>query len=366
VYTKFKLAAAAVFVILLAVTGGVVLRHKVTVTSEVRQLLVKGGFKNLASTGQSAALPIKRKPSAVPTPNAVYYRDKVIVLMYHEVTKTQTDPKTLLLGKFKEQLQLMKSNGFHWISMSQYRNFILHHGKIPDNAVLLTFDDGYESFYQDAFPLLEHYHAPATNFVIVNTIDNPKHAGLSKLTWKQIKVMHKQGIDFYNHTFDSHSYAYTDLSHRHTRALLDGPIYSPKDNAKETEAQFENRIYKDLLKAQMKLHQEVGNNYDVLAFPYGAFSEDTLKVCRSLGIEVTFTVKRGINGPGQLNGYRVNAGGQDNNPAVTVEYMKEAAPEPAQTQTLNRPYDILGPDTDVKSGRKLVLSTGPAEWQRAS
>ncbi|WP_068694591.1 hypothetical protein [Paenibacillus yonginensis] len=74
------------------------------------------------------------------------------------------------------------------------------------------------------------------------------------------------------------------------------------------------------------------------------FSENTIKICRSLGIDITFTVKRGMNHAGQLNGYRVNAGGADNDPAVLVEYMKEGAPEPKRTQTLNRPYDVLGPD----------------------
>ncbi|WP_337926671.1 polysaccharide deacetylase family protein [Paenibacillus caui] len=334
-----KLAASLAAALILMLFGGMAVWHKDVVKRGVRHVLVRAGFKGLSDSGQSAKLPILRKPSAKPTPNAVYYRDGVIVLMYHEVKPVQSDAKTLLVSKFKEQLNLMKANGFHWITMSQYTNFILHHGKIPDNAVLLTFDDGYESFYQYAYPVLRQYHAPATNFLIVNTISNVKHIGIPKLTWGQIRLMHRSGIDFFNHTFDSHSYSYTDKAHRHLKPLLAGPIYSAKDARKETEPEYEDRIYNDLSRAKEMLHRELDNTYDVLAFPYGAFSEDTIKVCRELGIEVTFTVKRGMNHAGQLNGYRVNGGGGDNEPDVIVEYMKEGAPE--KNLTLNKPYDLI-------------------------
>ncbi|WP_068694590.1 polysaccharide deacetylase family protein [Paenibacillus yonginensis] len=265
---KSGIIAAVAILVLFAILGGAVTQQRTILKNDVRLMLVK--LKLMPNTGQSPELPIKHKPSDVPTPNAVYYRDGVIVLMYHEVTKTQTDPKALLASKFKEQLELMKANGFHWITMGQYRDFILHHAPVPDNAVLMTFDDGYESFYQDAYPLLQQYQVPATNFVIVNTIDNPKHPGIPKLNWKQIQEMHRHGVDFFNHTYDSHSYAYADAKHREIRALLAGPVYQGKAD-KESTAQFESRIYKDLLKAQVKLHEEVGNTYDVVAFPYGVF-----------------------------------------------------------------------------------------------
>ena len=63
---------------------------------------------------------------------------------------------------------------------------------------------------------------------------------------------------------------------------------------------------------------------DVLAFPYGAFSRPLLQVCRNLGIDVTLTVKAGINGPDQHNGFRLNAGGEDNNPDLMIALMKQA------------------------------------------
>lgn len=90
--------------------------------------------------------------SLTPTPDKVYYQNKVIVLMYHEVTKTPPDPGALKLSNLTRQLDEMKANGFHWITMKEYTDFILHKAKVPDNAVLMTFDDGYESFTRTLFP----------------------------------------------------------------------------------------------------------------------------------------------------------------------------------------------------------------------
>lgn len=296
------------------------------------------GLEKSASASNLAKLPIRNKPSAKPTPNKIYYRDKVIVLMYHEVTPTQVDAGTVKTSTFEKQLKLMKENGFRWINMKQYRDFILYHTPVPNNAVLLTFDDGYESFYKNAYPVLKQFKAPATSFLIVNTVNNPKHIGIPKVTWEQVSEMQKGGITFFNHTFDSHSYAYTDAAHKRQKALLYGPIYVDKLKRKETSSEFQARIRSDLSRANQLLNQKTGNTYNVLAFPYGAFSKRTLSVCRELGIDITFTVKRGINTYGQMNGYRVNAGGTANSPEVLIEYMKEGAPG---KKTLTDRYNLL-------------------------
>ncbi|WP_339321344.1 polysaccharide deacetylase family protein [Paenibacillus sp. FSL W8-0194] len=156
-------------------------------------------------------------------PAKVYYRDKVIALMYHEVTPGQKNKQSLNAAKFERQLILMKENGFQWITMKQYADFVLHGKSVPPNAVLMTFDDGYESFYEYVYPLLLKYRVPATSFLIVGTIDHPQHAGIPKLSWKQVQEMHASGVDFYSHSFDSHQYAPLDAAGKRSKAILRGP-----------------------------------------------------------------------------------------------------------------------------------------------
>jgi biofilm PGA synthesis lipoprotein PgaB len=245
--------------------------------------------------------------------------------MYHEVVRIpkKKDNAALPLSSMEEQIKLMKADNFHWITMEQYASFILHDDKIPDNAVLMTFDDGYESFYTDTYPVLKKYHIPATSFLIVNTVSNPHHAGIPKLTWAQVQEMHKHGIDFYNHTFDSHYYASFNSSGSVQRAVLADPIYLKDKKRRETLKEYQQRVIKDLTSADDILQQKVGNKYKILAFPYGAYSKPLLQICRKLGIDVTFTVKSGINGPGEMNGFRVNAGGMEDNPQALIAMMEK-------------------------------------------
>lgn len=258
-------------------------------------------------------------------PGQIYYRNKVITLMYHEVTPGQKNKQSLNTGKFERQLNLMKDNDFQWITMNQYVDFVRHAKPVPPNAVLMTFDDGYESFYEYVYPVLLKYHVPATSFLIVNTIDNPKHIGIPKLSWEQIQTMHENGVDFYSHSFDSHVYAPLDAAGNRSKAVLKGPVYVKNLGRKETSGEYLARVRSDLEQANSILKEKLGNTMNVIAFPYGAFSPALLRVCKELDTPVSFTVLSGINRPGGLNGYRVNAGGAGNDPEALITLMKNNA-----------------------------------------
>ncbi|WP_274648804.1 polysaccharide deacetylase family protein [Paenibacillus humicola] len=285
------------------------------------------GVGSAASAGESeGTTPMYTglKPG-IDQPQGVYYKKRVLVLMYHEVEPKPSDPSALPAEKLERQLELMKANNFHWITMDQYRNFVLHGDPVPNNAVLMTFDDGYESFYQYAYPILRKYGVPATSFLIVGTVGNPRHPGVPKLNWDQVKEMSKHGISFYNHSYDSHLYEPTDAKGRHLIPALTGRIYLKDKGRRETEKEYEQRVTADLEKANAVLERELGAQNHVLAFPYGAFSKPLLDICAKLGIDVTLTVKEGLDKPGQRNGFRLNAGGTQNNPELQLALMKQAS-----------------------------------------
>ncbi|WP_372629897.1 polysaccharide deacetylase family protein [Cohnella sp.] len=262
------------------------------------------------------------KPAAA-DPSGIYYRDRVLVLMYHDVSQEPTDITSLSAANFEKQLEWMKANNFKWITMSQYRDFILHSAPVPDNAVLLTFDDGYESLYSQAYPLLKKYGAPASAFLIVGKVGERKGA-FPKATWEQVKEMRQGGIEFFSHTFDSHSYVPTAPGSNALKPKLAWNMYLKKEKRMETEAEYEERVTEDLRQANEILQRELGTPNYALAFPYGAHSQAVLDICKRLGIDITFTVRLGLNAAGQTNGYRLNAGGMDNDPVLQIELMKKA------------------------------------------
>lgn len=261
-----------------------------------------------------------------PGDSDIYYSNKVVVLVYHDVSPEPLNALTLPVDRFEEQLRLMRDEGFNWIAMDQYVDFVTRGRPVPDNAVLLTFDDGYESFYRYAYPLLLKYEAPATNFLIVDTIGSEKEGDIPKLTWEQAREMSEHGISFYSHSFDSHRLLPISADGKKTLGMLASPVYRNIGGVKrmETQEEYLARIKDDLSQANNVLAEKLGNTRKVLAFPYGDYSKDLLKTGQELGIEVTFTVNRGINGPGDRNAYRVDAGGMWNKPAELIRDMKTA------------------------------------------
>lgn len=259
--------------------------------------------------------------------SGVYFSDKVAVLMYHDVSETPDTTgaeSAISIDSFKEQMAQLKADGFRVISIDQYADFIDNKGNVPDNAVLLTFDDGYESFYKEAYPVLKEYGYPAVNFVIVSGADNPSKKGRPKMTWDQMREMQKSGMSFYNHTYDSHKYGVMRADGL-TKPVLTRHQYLKKENRVETDEEYHTRVKTDLEKAEQSLKAELGNKRSIIAFPYGAYNAEVLDILKELNITLSFTVKEGINGRGQTNGFRVNGSRAGESTKQLMEKLKALA-----------------------------------------
>lgn len=254
--------------------------------------------------------------------NGIYYSNKAAVLMYHDITEQPRAGKSEMTSTlFKEQMELLKADGFHIISLNEYADFILNDGSVPDNAVLITFDDGYESFYKDAFPILKEYGYPAVNFIIVSTVGDASLKGEPKMTWDQMREMQKSGMDFYSHTYDLHHYGVMREDGL-TKPVMTRKQYFKDEKRTETEEEYTKRITDDLAAAEQKIKEELNNPRGVVAFPYGAYNEQVLEIMKSLGIELSFTVKPGLNAKGQTNGYRINGAKEGESAKQLIEKLK--------------------------------------------
>ncbi|MFE4712997.1 polysaccharide deacetylase family protein [Paenibacillus sp. NPDC056722] len=283
----------------------------------------------------SLGLKIKWDPlpqESTPTGKGIYYRDKVLTLMYHAISpEVQKGASSISTAEFRTQLELLKKNNFHIITMDQYADFMLKGGKIPDNAVLLTFDDGYESFYTYAYPLLKEFGDTATNFVIVGAVDG--HVpGLPKLTWDQMREMKKSGMSFYNHTYDAH-HMITVNSEGDQKPALAHLQFLPKENRVETVQEYRNRIDADLRHADNRLQTELGNTRNILCFPYGKYSLTALEVAQSQGINLFFTIGKGINTKFDRIGYRLDASKAGETPEHLIARMKRGGKESENAET---------------------------------
>jgi peptidoglycan/xylan/chitin deacetylase (PgdA/CDA1 family) len=132
---------------------------------------------------------------------------------------------------------------------------------IQDPAVVLTFDDGFKCLYENAFPVLKHHQLPATIFLVTGYCGKanewpgqPAHIPrLPLLDWPQIQEMARHGLTFGAHT----------VNHPRLDAL-------PAESQKQ-----------EFLGSKRAIAQKLGTPPPVFAYPYGAFSQDSLSIART-------------------------------------------------------------------------------------
>jgi len=267
-----------------------------------------------------------------------YYSNKVAVLMYHELTEGPDTPDEMSILAFEEHMRLLQEHRFTIITMEQYTAFILEGAPVPDNAVLITFDDGYESFYSLAYPVLREYGYTAANFVIVSAIDN--RTGRPKLSWEQMREMEEQGFSFHSHTYDSHIYGPVNAEEKRG-PVLSNPLYLKAEERTESETEYLRRIKSDLNLGEQRLQEELGHGSLALAFPYGAHNPQVEQTLQELGVPLSFTTKPGINTPGQLRGFRINAAPLGEELISRLQaYQLEMKEEPPATEATEAPSEL--------------------------
>jgi peptidoglycan/xylan/chitin deacetylase (PgdA/CDA1 family) len=266
-----------------------------------------------------ASAPSRERPAERPRPATVYYSDRVAVLMYHHLQEEPERGDILSPAQFERQMELLAENGFQVIDAEEYAAFVLNKAKVPDNAVLLTFDDGYASFYELAYPVLKKFGYPAINFVIVSGVDQRDKPGIKKLTWDQMREMQKDGIAFMNHTYDLHA----KKADAHGKEVpLTGRKYMEDERRGETAEEYRKRVLDDLQLAEKRLSEELGNELRMIAFPYGYYTDELVSVAREAGIEIMFSVKHGLTKRSDKVAYRVNAGRSDMEPEELIRTLK--------------------------------------------
>jgi peptidoglycan/xylan/chitin deacetylase (PgdA/CDA1 family) len=130
---------------------------------------------------------------------------------------------------------------------------------LPDKAVVITFDDGYDNIYENAHPILKEFAFPYTIFVNPPLIGDVSY----QLDWQQVKIMAKEGASFANHG--------SQHSHMLTKDI------------DESEENWLNRTLQDIENAESLLKQKLGYSMKYFAYPYGEFDSQLKTRLRNQG-----------------------------------------------------------------------------------
>jgi peptidoglycan/xylan/chitin deacetylase (PgdA/CDA1 family) len=237
--------------------------------------------------------------------NEARYANQVAVLMYHHIHDEDSSSSTITTQLFHDQLQYLKNNGHHFISMVEFKQF-MGGATVPDNAVMVTFDDGYESFYTNAFPVLKQLQIPAVNFIITGTLDRPLDDTPPKLSREQLIEMTTSSSLF---DAQCHTNAFHDKRENGEALLL-------KDSS-ESDQEYTARMTADTQACIANVKQVNPREIDALAYPYGIYDNQTARVVRGAGIRYAFTIEplMAVRSENPMKIPRINAG----NPSISPE-----------------------------------------------
>lgn len=205
------------------------------------------------------------------------------ILMYHRVTPcipgVPRPTWNVTPDRFRRQMQSLLSRGYEPWPLQRALECRQTGESIPAGVFVVTFDDGYDCIYHDAWPILKELSIPATVFVVTSCLDtdgpfvsdNWTAAGSASVpvsAWQPLSTAHcAEMID----------HGLVEIgSHTHRHANLRG----------QPEA-FRN----DLLQSLEVLRHSLGIEQASFAFPFGSFDSDLVAVAREMGVRCALTTE---------------------------------------------------------------------------
>lgn len=196
---------------------------------------------------------------------ASYAQDTLPILMYHNVTTDysliEKDPDVhITASDLEEHLVALISAGYNTISLEDYYSYRRGEKNLPKNPVIITFDDGYISNYELAYPLFQKYNLKATIFVIASRM-GAHNVEFPHFSWEEAREMEKSGLI----EIESHSFTHPDFS-----------------TLSYAQTVVEMRL------ARFAIEANLGKKCRFFAYPYGKMNMSSTAVAKAAGYEMVF------------------------------------------------------------------------------
>jgi biofilm PGA synthesis lipoprotein PgaB len=200
-------------------------------------------------------------------------------------------------------MDFLYDNDFHPISLTEFLRFVDTGVLKKDNAVLITFDDGYESYYTQAFPVLKQFGFPSVSFLIAgrlrDSVDRKRENMTTPLSEQEVNELLASGlVDIASHTYSLHDQSQKNEWGGFTPQTA--PVYLEDLSRLEDEQEYRDRLYVDFMMSRVALSQLAKKEIRVISYPFGFSNQIVTDTAKQAGYKYAFNsrsdvVKAGTN-----------------------------------------------------------------------
>jgi peptidoglycan/xylan/chitin deacetylase (PgdA/CDA1 family) len=180
-----------------------------------------------------------------------------LVLMYHEITPEPVYSSDVSVSNFEEQMQWLKANGYNTVTTAD-----LLSGNLPNNSVVITFDDGYIGNFIYAKPILESLNMKADFFVHTAYVGAP--GSHDHMTWEQLEELSSSALfEVFSHT----------VNHAHLTTLTSTDLNH------------------ELFSSKRAIENQLNKNCSFIAYPFGDYNAEVIQKVIDNGYQIAYAVE---------------------------------------------------------------------------
>ena len=241
-----------------------------------------GGTSSPAAAAIAAASVAAASPKI--TKPVVDQTAQTLIFCYHRLVDKVRYPGTEITpAAFEAQMKELKDKGITVISMQDLLAWKRGEKNIPPRCAVITFDDGWKSQYEVAWPILKKFGYPVTMFIYTEGVRGGSLGGGEAITWEQLADMRDNGADI-----EAHTATHQDLREGHNVMVIEPG--GKRTRKKLTGADYEKWVQNEVVGCKELLEQRLGIKVNCFAVPFGNYNEHVKELARNAGYEAMFTV----------------------------------------------------------------------------
>lgn len=179
----------------------------------------------------------------------------------------------VLTSEFEKQMAFLENQQYTSLTAEEFYLFMQNKITVPQNSIVITFDDGFKNNLNAAYPILKKYKFTAINFIDTGQITEKNSKSIQTVTVQDLQ----KGCDVFD--YQSHTYNY----HQRNK---DGVAYLMSETQKD--------IQKDIAISLVNLNKK----NPIFSYPYGEYDDETIEALKQLNIKMAFTTEANDVRPG--------------------------------------------------------------------